>query len=108
MYAGEIVEIGPVNDVFYRSRHAYTYSLLNAAPRLSAGAETLESIPGKPPDLIEPPPGCKFHERCAFAQDRCKATPPPLVAYEDGHRASCYETERVLEQSAEARKVAVP
>ena len=106
MYAGEIVEIGPVNDVFYRSRHAYTYSLLNAAPRLSAGAETLESIPGKPPDLIEPPPGCKFHERCAFARDLCRHTPPPLVAYADGHRAACHETERVMEHAAQTRGVA--
>lgn len=97
MYAGEIVEIGPVNDVFYRSRHAYTLSLLNAAPRLSAGAETLESIPGSPPDLIEPPPGCKFHERCAYAQPICRTTPPPMVAYNNGAgRAACHETARVL------------
>ncbi|MBK8023186.1 MAG: ABC transporter ATP-binding protein [Chloroflexi bacterium] len=97
MYAGEIVEIGPVNDVFYRSRHAYTLSLLNAAPRLSTGAETLESIPGSPPDLIEPPPGCKFHERCAYARAHCRTDPPPLVTYDGGtHRAACHETERVL------------
>lgn len=104
MYAGEIVEIGPVNDVFYRSRHAYTLSLLNAAPRLSVGAETLESIPGSPPDLIEPPPGCKFHERCAFAAEICKTKPPPLVNYEDGRRAACHETERVLAEAAATRK----
>ncbi|MBL8132738.1 MAG: ABC transporter ATP-binding protein [Anaerolineae bacterium] len=102
MYAGEIVEIGPVNDVFYRSRHAYTLSLLNAAPRLSAGAETLESIPGSPPDLIEPPPGCKFHERCAYVQPICRTTPPPMVAYDSGAgRAACHETARVL---ADARQ----
>lgn len=107
MYAGEIVEIGPVEDVFYRSRHAYTLSLLNAAPRLSAGAEKLESIPGKPPDLIAPPTGCKFHERCAFVRDVCRATPPPLVAYEGGdHHAACHETERVLEQAHLTRKAA--
>lgn len=106
MYAGEIVEIGPVNDVFYESRHAYTLSLLNAAPRLSVGSEKLESIPGKPPDLIVPPTGCKFHERCAFVTERCKHTPPPLVAYGDGtHLASCYETERVQEVAALTRKV---
>jgi peptide/nickel transport system ATP-binding protein len=105
MYAGEIVEIGPVNDVFYRSRHAYTLSLLNAAPRLSVGAETLESIPGSPPDLIEPPPGCKFHERCPFVTAVCKTTQPPLVNYEDGRWAACHETERVLAEAVVTRKV---
>lgn len=97
MYAGELVEIGNVDDVFYRSRHAYTYSLLNAAPRLSVGAQELMSIPGSPPDLIEPPPGCKFHPRCAFAEDVCRTIPPPLVTYEGGQQAACHETERVLE-----------
>jgi peptide/nickel transport system ATP-binding protein len=98
MYAGEIVEIGPVNDVFYRSRHAYTLSLLNAAPRLSTGAEELNSIPGAPPDLIHPPPGCKFHPRCPFAVPVCGEVPPSaLVAVENAqHVAACYETERVL------------
>jgi peptide/nickel transport system ATP-binding protein len=105
MYAGEIVEMGPVNDVFYRSRHAYTLSLLNAAPRLSVGAETLESIPGKPPDLIEPPAGCKFHERCPFAVDACWHQPPALIAYEDGlHLAACHETDRVLAAARITRK----
>ncbi|MBE0688555.1 MAG: ABC transporter ATP-binding protein, partial [Anaerolineae bacterium] len=104
MYAGEIVEIGPVNDVFYKSRHAYTLSLLNAAPRLSVGREELMSIPGSPPDLIEPPPGCKFHERCAFATEVCREIPPPLVAYEAERLAACHETERVLASAAEIRK----
>ncbi|MCC6615507.1 MAG: ABC transporter ATP-binding protein [Anaerolineae bacterium] len=107
MYAGEIVEIGPVNDVFYKSRHAYTLSLLNAAPRLSVGREELMSIPGSPPDLIEPPPGCKFHERCAFATDVCRTVPPPLVEYEGGRLAACHETERVLENALETRKAAL-
>jgi peptide/nickel transport system ATP-binding protein len=106
MYAGEIVEIGPVNEVFYRSRHAYTLSLLNAAPRLSAGSEKLESIPGKPPDLIHPPAGCKFHERCAYSTERCTHTPPPLESYNDGlHKASCHESQQVLEQATVTRKV---
>jgi peptide/nickel transport system ATP-binding protein len=108
MYAGEIVEIGPVNEVFYRSRHAYTLSLLNAAPRLSAGAEELESITGKPPDLIEPPPGCKFHERCAFATPVCSTVPPPLVQYGDNHWAACHESEAVLSVAEETRRVRVP
>ena len=105
MYAGEIVEIGPVNEVFYRSRHAYTLNLLNAAPRLSVGVEKLESIAGKPPDLIEPPAGCKFHERCNMATTVCTQVQPPLVEYEGGHKAACHETERVLVEARETRQV---
>ncbi len=105
MYAGEIVEIGGVNDVFYRSRHAYTLSLLNAAPRLSAKTETLSSIPGSPPDLIEPPSGCKFHPRCAFATDRCATNVPPLVNYGAEQWAACHEAERVIVAAEATRKV---
>lgn len=108
MYAGEIVEIGPVNEVFYHSRHAYTLSLLNAAPRLSAGPEQLESIRGKPPDLIEPPAGCKFHERCAFATTICETVPPPLVDYSGAHLAACHETDRVLAEANVTRKLSLP
>lgn len=98
MYAGEIVELGPVEEVFYRPRHAYTLSLLDAAPRLSTGSETLDSIPGSPPDLIDPPKGCKFHERCAFATSRCFTEQPLLVpAPEDPtHLVACFESDAVL------------
>ncbi len=105
MYAGELVEFGPVDEVFYRPRHAYTLSLLDAAPRLSSGAETLESIPGSPPDLIEPPPGCKFHERCRFANPTCAEVQPPLEAAADNpnHLVACYETDAV--RIARRRKI---
>ena len=98
MYAGEIVEMGPVEEVFYRPRHAYTLSLLDAAPHLSTADEELESIPGSPPDLIEPPPGCKFHPRCRFATETCATIPPPFVAVPDhvDHGVACYESETVL------------
>jgi peptide/nickel transport system ATP-binding protein len=98
MYAGEIVEKGPVEEVFYRSRHAYTLSLIDAAPRLSGGREELHSIPGTPPDLIEPPPGCKFHERCSFATATCTHVPPALTPMHGAtdHAVACHEWERVL------------
>jgi len=98
MYAGELVELGPVEEVFYRPRHAYTLSLLDAAPRLSAGSEKLESIPGSPPDLIEPPSGCKFHERCSFATERCAREKPPMEVMPDDpqHLVACFEREAVL------------
>lgn len=99
MYAGDLVEIGPVNEVFYKPRHAYTLSLLNAAPRLSVGREELHSIPGSPPDLIEPPSGCKFHPRCSFATDICKTTVPPLIAREASHLVACHHADQVLAAS---------
>ncbi len=102
MYAGEFVEIGPVEDVFYHPRHAYTLSLLNAAPRLSAGAEELHSIPGSPPDLIDPPSGCKFHPRCRFATDVCTHTVPEFVIFDQVHGVACHHQEEVR---AEREKV---
>lgn len=102
MYAGEIVEIGPVNELFYRPRHAYTLGLLQAVPKLSAGAQDLVSIPGSPPDLIEPPTGCKFHPRCPFATDRCRQEVPPLVEEVPGHRVACWESERVRAETVPA------
>lgn len=97
MYAGEIVEIGPVDETFYRPRHAYTLSLLDAAPKLSAGAEELQSIPGSPPDLIEPPSGCKFHERCRFATDVCATDIPPVIVSPDNpyHLVNCHHSDEV-------------
>jgi peptide/nickel transport system ATP-binding protein len=103
MYAGEIVEQGPVNEVFYLPRHAYTLSLLKAAPRLSSGREDLMSIPGSPPDLISPPSGCKFHPRCPFATDVCVSTVPPLVRKEAGHLVACHHTDEVLAASTQER-----
>ena len=101
MYAGEIVEIGPVNELFYRPRHAYTFGLLEAVPQLSVGAQDLISIPGSPPDLIEPPTGCKFHPRCSFANERCAVELPPLIEEEQGHKVACFESAQVLTRSLE-------
>lgn len=103
MYAGEIVEIGPVNEIFYRPRHAYTFSLLEAIPRLSAGAEELMSIPGSPPDLIEPPSGCKFHVRCSFATEICAQKTPPFERVDDQkHFSACWHADEVYSQALES------
>jgi peptide/nickel transport system ATP-binding protein len=98
MYAGEIVELGPVDDIFYHPAHAYTFSLLNAAPRLSESDGELHSIPGNPPDLIAPPSGCKFHPRCPFATDVCRETPPLLVPVNGNpeHIVACHHSADVL------------
>jgi peptide/nickel transport system ATP-binding protein len=100
-YAGKIVEIGSVNEMFYRPLHPYTLGLLRSVPKLDQGDDALGSIPGDPPNLIKPPPGCKFHPRCPFASDKCKIEEPPLVEYAPGHSAACWHTEEVIEARAE-------
>ena len=100
-YAGKIVEIGAVNDMFYRPLHPYTLGLLRSVPKLDQQDDELGSIPGDPPNLIKPPPGCKFHPRCAFATDKCKVEEPPLVEYAPNHSAACWHTDQVIEARAE-------
>jgi oligopeptide/dipeptide ABC transporter ATP-binding protein len=80
MYAGRIVEEGPVDQIFKSPQHPYTWSLLRSVPRVDeARKDRLVSIKGLPPDLLHPPPGCKFHPRCPFVIDRCKADPEPQL-----------------------------
>ncbi len=101
VYAGEIVEIGPVNDIFYRSLHPYTYGLLTSVPTLEHLQDHLQSIPGSPPNLINPPAGCKFHPRCGFATDACKKEDPPLEHDIGTHLAACWHKDRLLESRKE-------
>lgn len=91
MYAGQIVESGLIRDVFYHPKHPYTYSLLRAVPRLDAKQKSrLVSIPGQPPDLLNPPKGCSFAPRCEFAMRVCLERPPEEVVLEDHHMARCW------------------
>lgn len=76
MYAGRIVEIGPADEVFPRPRHPYTQKLLASAPKLRT-EEKPDSIGGVPPDLVNPPPGCRFHPRCPYVFDPCSVKEPP-------------------------------
>jgi peptide/nickel transport system permease protein len=78
MYAGEIVEQGPVADVLSRPRHPYTYALLQATPRNEAPAGRLPTIPGAVPPPWDWPRGCRFAPRCAYAKDACTASAIPL------------------------------
>jgi oligopeptide/dipeptide ABC transporter ATP-binding protein len=78
MYAGQIVETGPIDTVFREPRHPYTLSLLRSVPDVDDVRETLATIPGTPPDLASPPPGCRFHPRCAFVQADCISGDFPL------------------------------
>jgi len=96
MYAGELVEVGKVRDVFYTPKHPYTVGLLNAVPPIAGEEFTpLTAIPGSPPDLLAMPSGCSFHPRCPYATELCVRQAPPLFAVGNGHQAACFHWERV-------------
>jgi peptide/nickel transport system ATP-binding protein len=101
VYAGEIIEIGSVNDMFYRSLHPYTFGLLNSVPKLDQTQDMLISIKGSPPNLINPPSGCKFHPRCDFVLDRCKVDNPVLTEDIGDHLAACWNKDAVIEARKE-------
>jgi oligopeptide/dipeptide ABC transporter ATP-binding protein len=90
MYAGRIAEEGPVSRVFTAPRHPYTQKLLGAFPSIQADRRTLEVIPGAPPELVSPPPGCRFAPRCGFAMPVCTEVVPPEVRFADGVRVACH------------------
>ena len=91
MYAGEVVETGTSDDIFYRAKHPYTKALLRAVPRLDASEEEeLETIEGAPPNMANPPQGCAFAARCTKCMDKCKEMAPPVTKFADGHQAKCW------------------
>jgi|BarGraNGADG00212_1021973.scaffolds.fasta_scaffold00812_7 oligopeptide/dipeptide ABC transporter ATP-binding protein len=90
MYAGRVAEEGPVRTVFSGPRHPYTQMLLAAIPNLDSDKRLLGTIPGSPPDLRTPPPGCRFHPRCPLAMDVCREVVPEEVRYADGVRVACH------------------
>ena len=90
MYAGNIVETANIYELFERPLHPYTQMLLRAVPNPLKKIEKLESIPGTIPTLIDPPPGCRFHPRCPFAKEICRARKPPMIEAERGHYVACW------------------
>jgi oligopeptide/dipeptide ABC transporter ATP-binding protein len=90
MYAGRVAEEGDVRRVFRSPRHPYTQKLLHSFPNIHTDQRRLEVIPGSPPDLRDPPPGCRFHPRCSFAMDVCRTVVPPEVTFDDGVRVACH------------------
>ena len=90
MYAGNVVENGPVHEIFARPLHPYTQGLLHSIPRLDDPSKKLESIPGSVPNLIYPPTGCRFHPRCPYAMPVCKEARPPMTVEGDQHTVACY------------------
>ena len=90
MYAGRVVESGPVRQVFNAPAHPYTQALLSSIPRMSDSRQRLIAIDGQPPDLAALPPGCAFAPRCPSAFDRCRVAPPPELSRGDGHTVRCW------------------
>ena len=92
MYAGQVVESGPSTVLLGASAHPYTMGLCNAFPDLERAADLLVPIQGSPPDLHDPPPGCRFAPRCPFAVERCVREAPPLADIDAGHKVACWRS----------------
>ena len=92
MYAGEIVERAPVDELFAMPQHPYTVGLLGSIPRLDRSTSHLATIEGMVPNMASPPPGCRFAARCPFVIDACTAAPPPMVAVSPSHWSRCIRT----------------
>lgn len=97
MYGGKIVETGPVRSVFREPFHPYTMGLTNAFPTLEGAQRELISIPGTPPNLLDPPAGCRFAARCPFVQERCLAETPELRGVEGDHATACHFPDKAEE-----------
>jgi len=91
MYAGRMVERSDTIGLFEEMKHPYTEALLRSIPRIEYPSHTvLEAISGRPPDMVNPPPGCRFSLRCRYAQPECTVNDPPLVAANDDHDYACF------------------
>lgn len=91
MYAGDIIEEGKTEEIFYNARHPYTWALLNSIPKVhDTKDEDLRALGGTPPDLLLPLPGCPFAPRCSRAMEICKTMAPPATVHSDTHRSWCW------------------
>ena len=91
MYSGIIVESGTCEDIFYRPRHPYTWALIRSVPRLDLkNKQELATIPGTPPDLLNPPVGCPFCTRCSYCMPICKEEMPEATEFGGEHKAACW------------------
>jgi len=90
MYAGKIAETADVEELFARPRHPYTRGLFRSIPSIAGRTRRLETIEGTVPNPLEFPSGCKFHTRCRFATEHCKAHEPPLLEIAPGHETACW------------------
>jgi peptide/nickel transport system ATP-binding protein len=97
MYGGMIVELASAQDIFARPLHPYTQGLIRSVPNILVDQKELATMPGSPPDLVEPPPGCPFAPRCPFVMEVCRVKNPPLKDYrasDAAHLAACWLYEK--------------
>jgi peptide/nickel transport system ATP-binding protein/oligopeptide transport system ATP-binding protein len=97
MYAGRIVEYTDVKTLFLRPRHPYTWGLMNSVPKIDEDTERLNTIKGVVPNPLHFPPGCKFNNRCIFADEKCKEQEPALEEIEPGHQVRCWHYKKLEE-----------
>ena len=105
MYAGKVLERGTIRQVLKSPYHPYTMGLQRALPRLTVTTSDLVDIPGVPPSLMRPPPGCRFFNRCPFATTECEEEDPPAKEPEDGHLVACWKVDDVEIMRVEAGRV---
>jgi peptide/nickel transport system ATP-binding protein len=106
MYAGQFVEYGSVHGIFYSAQHPYTRGLIRGVPRVQGDVQDLASIPGSPPDLIDLPSGCKFHQRCQFAVPLCNQEEPAMELVDNlgsEHVVSCLRWREINEAATNDR-----
>jgi oligopeptide/dipeptide ABC transporter ATP-binding protein len=90
MYLGKLIETAPTSTIFATPRHPYTRALLDAVPSLDADLQARSVLQGDLPSPLNPPSGCHFHPRCAFATERCRSEAPVLTADAEGHAVACH------------------
>jgi oligopeptide/dipeptide ABC transporter ATP-binding protein len=95
MYAGRVVENGPVSDIYDAPQHPYTQALMGAIPRLRYWPDRLTTIEGAPPSLLADIAGCPFYPRCPVREDYCQVEDPPLLELRAGHRCACWVAQRL-------------
>jgi peptide/nickel transport system ATP-binding protein len=95
MYAGKLVEMGPTADLFNNPRHPYTWLILSSTPSITGPRRSLAPLEGEPPNLLDPPTGCRFHPRCPFATEICAQEEPTLEAIGENHTVACWNHSQV-------------
>jgi oligopeptide/dipeptide ABC transporter ATP-binding protein len=105
MYGGKIVETGPSRSLFDRATHPYTIGLRNSLPNIGTELEDLISMEMEPPDLLDPPAGCRFVNRCPFAVDECHEAHPDYRTPREGIASACYRADEAAEMRERAQQV---
>ncbi len=95
LYAGSVMERGPIREIYERPAHPYTEGLLQSVPRVTGEQQDLRPIPGSPPNIAEPVAGCPFNTRCPLATDRCRDEVPQMVPVADGRDSACHYAKEV-------------